>query len=91
MRTWGLPLVLAAALLALCGGGWLALRRGFSARECPPTLVTQSISDGQIFWIIKNGVRLTGMPAWGADTKEDDRSSNENGSTKALGSSAGHQ
>jgi mono/diheme cytochrome c family protein len=34
---------------------------------------TQSLSDGQIFWIIKNGVRLTGMPAWGADTKEDDR------------------
>ncbi|HSB64495.1 MAG TPA: c-type cytochrome [Thermoanaerobaculia bacterium] len=34
---------------------------------------TQSLSDGQIFWIVKNGVRLTGMPAWGADTKEDDR------------------
>jgi mono/diheme cytochrome c family protein len=34
---------------------------------------TQSLSDGEIFWIIKNGVRLTGMPAWGADTKEDDR------------------
>jgi mono/diheme cytochrome c family protein len=143
MRTWGLPLVLAAALLVLCGGGWLALRRGFSAREKPSPLeafvagrvrllgvtaqhglavnpvassaevmgrarahfadhcatchandgsgetaigrnlyprapdmrkqATQSLSDGQIFWIIKNGVRLTGMPAWGADTKEDDR------------------
>lgn len=34
---------------------------------------TQSLSDGEIFWIIKNGVRLSGMPAWGADTKEDDR------------------
>lgn len=34
---------------------------------------TQLLSDGEIFWIIKNGVRLTGMPAWGADTKEDDR------------------
>lgn len=208
MRSWGLPLVLAAALLALCGGGWLALRRGFSAREKPSALeafvagrvrllgvpaqhrlavnpvtssaeilgrarahfadhcatchandgsgetaigrnlypkapdmrqqATQSLSDGQIFWIIKNGVRLTGMPAWGADTKKNDRvtwelvhfirhlprltpeelaemrglnpksreeyeaeeaerrflesdsSSNETGSTKAHGSSAGH-
>jgi len=34
---------------------------------------TQELSDGQIFWIIKNGVRFTGMPAWGADTEEDDR------------------
>lgn len=34
---------------------------------------TQKLSDGELFWIIKNGVRLTGMPAWGADTKEDDR------------------
>lgn len=34
---------------------------------------TQTLSDGEIFWIIKNGVRLSGMPAWGADTKEDDR------------------
>jgi len=34
---------------------------------------TQSLSDGELFSIIKNGVRLTGMPAWGADTPEDDR------------------
>ncbi len=36
---------------------------------------TQSLSDGEIFYIIKNGVRLTGMPAWGKDTSEDDRAS----------------
>lgn len=36
---------------------------------------TQSLSDGEIFYIIKNGVRLTGMPAWGMDTPEDDRQS----------------
>ena len=33
---------------------------------------TQSLTDGEIFYIIKNGIRLTGMPAWGKDTKEDD-------------------
>ena len=26
---------------------------------------TQSLSDGELFFIIQNGVRLTGMPAWG--------------------------
>jgi hypothetical protein len=28
---------------------------------------TQSLSDGELFYIIHNGVRLTGMPAWGSD------------------------
>lgn len=36
---------------------------------------TQSLSDGEIFYVIKNGVRLTGMPAWGQDTPEDDTAS----------------
>ncbi len=36
---------------------------------------TQSLSDGELFYIIKNGVRLTAMPAWGKDTPEDDRQS----------------
>ena len=27
---------------------------------------TQEMTDGEIFYIIKNGVRFTGMPAWGA-------------------------
>ncbi len=28
---------------------------------------TQSLSDGELFYIIHHGVRLTGMPAWGGD------------------------
>ncbi len=36
---------------------------------------TQSLSDGELFYIIKNGVRLTGMPAWGEDTPDHDRES----------------
>jgi hypothetical protein len=31
---------------------------------------TQSLTDGELFYIIENGVRLTGMPAWGAGTHE---------------------
>ena len=26
---------------------------------------TQNQTDGEIYWIIENGIRLTGMPAWG--------------------------
>ena len=26
---------------------------------------TQSLSDGELYYIIRNGVRMTGMPAWG--------------------------
>ncbi len=26
---------------------------------------TQRLTDGELYWIIANGVRLTGMPAWG--------------------------
>lgn len=36
---------------------------------------TQRLSDGELFSIIRNGVRFTGMPAWGADAPEDDRDS----------------
>jgi mono/diheme cytochrome c family protein len=35
---------------------------------------TQTLGDGELFFIIKNGVRLTGMPAWG-DAHSDDAGS----------------
>jgi mono/diheme cytochrome c family protein len=36
---------------------------------------TQSLSDGELFSMIENGIRLTGMPAWGTGTPEGARSS----------------
>ena len=36
---------------------------------------TQSLSDGQLFSIIENGIRLTGMPAWGDGSEESKRAS----------------
>jgi predicted CXXCH cytochrome family protein len=39
----------------------------------PPDLrapLTQNLTDGQIHYIIENGVRLTGMPAWGNPHEE---------------------
>src|SRR5579884_2273992 len=32
---------------------------------------TQKLSDGELFWIIENGVRLTGMPAFGGEAGPD--------------------
>jgi mono/diheme cytochrome c family protein len=36
---------------------------------------TQNLSDGEIFYIIENGVRLTGMPGWSTGTPEGETSS----------------
>ena len=36
---------------------------------------TQQLSDGEIFYFIENGIRLTGMPGWSTGTPEGERSS----------------
>jgi mono/diheme cytochrome c family protein len=36
---------------------------------------TQELTDAELFSIIENGVRLTGMPAWGTGTPEGERES----------------
>jgi mono/diheme cytochrome c family protein len=32
---------------------------------------TQSLSDGELYYVIRNGVRMTGMPAWGSPAEGD--------------------
>ena len=32
---------------------------------------TQSLSDGELYFIIHNGIRLSGMPAWGPESEHD--------------------
>jgi mono/diheme cytochrome c family protein len=32
---------------------------------------TQNLTDGELYWIIENGIRLTGMPAWGSGDGND--------------------
>lgn len=34
---------------------------------------TQQLTDGELFYVIENGVRLTGMPAWGDGSQESKR------------------
>lgn len=36
---------------------------------------TQNLSDGELFWIIENGIRFTGMPGWSTGTKEGEEAS----------------
>jgi mono/diheme cytochrome c family protein len=70
------PRVLAAGLAhfadhcAVChandGSGQTSIGRGLYPRA--PDMrraTTQDLSDGELFYIIESGVRLTGMPAWG--------------------------
>ena len=50
--------------------------RGFYPRVPDMRLAgTQALSDGELFSIIEQGIRLTGMPAWGNGTPEGERDS----------------
>jgi len=36
---------------------------------------TQQLTDGELFYIIQNGIRLTGMPGWGTGASHDEEDS----------------
>jgi mono/diheme cytochrome c family protein len=36
---------------------------------------TQTLTDGELYYIIENGIRLTGMPSWGSGTSRDEEDS----------------
>jgi len=58
------------------GSGDTEMGRGLYPRAPDMRLpATQDLSDGELFYIIENGVRLTGMPAWSTGTKEGETSS----------------
>lgn len=55
------------------GSGDSMIGRGLYPK--PPDLrlaETQKLSDGELFWIIENGVRFTGMPAFSTPGAQDD-------------------
>jgi mono/diheme cytochrome c family protein len=53
------------------GRGKTALGEGMYPPAPDMTLpATRSLSDGELFSIIENGIRLTGMPGWGNGTAE---------------------
>ena len=57
------------------GSGDTEMGRGLYPRVPDMRLAaTQNLSDGELFYIIENGVKLTGMPAWGGEGHEGDGS-----------------
>jgi mono/diheme cytochrome c family protein len=36
---------------------------------------TQELTDGELFWVIENGIRFTGMPGWSTGTKDGEAAS----------------
>ena len=58
------------------GSGDAEMGRGLYPKAPDMRLpATQNLSDGELFYIIENGIRLTGMPAWGTDTPEGEQAS----------------
>ena len=58
------------------GSGDTEMGRGLYPRAPDMRLpATQNLTDGELFYIIENGVRLTGMPAWSTGTKDGETSS----------------
>ncbi|HWQ03136.1 MAG TPA: c-type cytochrome, partial [Candidatus Nitrosotenuis sp.] len=55
------------------GSGQTTLGQNLNPRapdmRLPPT---QNLTDGELYYIIHNGIRMTGMPAWGPPEKDDD-------------------
>ncbi len=57
------------------GSGNTEMGRGLYPRAPDMRLpATQNLSDGEIFYIIENGVRLTGMPGWSTGTASGEES-----------------
>jgi mono/diheme cytochrome c family protein len=53
------------------GSGDTAMGKGLSPR--PPDMrqaETQSLTDGELYYVIHNGIRFTGMPAFGEDSPQ---------------------
>jgi mono/diheme cytochrome c family protein len=58
------------------GTGNTAIGRGMWPKAPDMRLPqTQELSDGELFWIIENGIRFTGMPAWSTGTQEGETAS----------------
>jgi len=55
------------------GGGNTSMGRKLYPRAPDMRLpATQQLSDGELYFIIHNGVRFTGMPAWGESEPDED-------------------
>ena len=57
------------------GSGNTEMGRGFYPKAPDMRLpATQSLSDGELFYVIEHGIRFTGMPAWSTGTRAGEES-----------------
>lgn len=57
------------------GSGATEMGRGLYPKAPDMRLpATQNLSDGELFFVIENGIRFTGMPAWSTGTKAGEES-----------------
>ena len=65
-----------AACHAIDGSGETEMGQGLWPKAPDMRLsATQELSDGELFWIIENGIRFTGMPGWSTGTAEGENAS----------------
>ena len=58
------------------GSGTTPMGRGTYPRAPDMRLApTQHMTDGELFYIIQNGIRFSGMPAWGSGSGQDEQDS----------------
>jgi mono/diheme cytochrome c family protein len=58
------------------GSGQTDIAQGLYPRAPDMRLpATQELTDGELFYVIENGIPLTGMPAWGTGTPEGEEAS----------------
>jgi mono/diheme cytochrome c family protein len=64
-----------AAHCALCHGAPGVPKGGIAQGVYPPppdlTVTASGYSDGELFWIVKHGIKMTGMPAWADHSDEE--------------------
>jgi mono/diheme cytochrome c family protein len=55
------------------GGGNTEIGRNLYPKAPDMRLpATQNLTDGELYYTVHNGIRMTGMPAWGSGDKDDD-------------------
>ncbi|MBI4888671.1 MAG: cytochrome c [Acidobacteria bacterium] len=58
------------------GGGDTEMGRNLFPKAPDMRLAaTQNLTDGELFWVIENGIRFTGMPGWSTGTAEGEEAS----------------
>jgi mono/diheme cytochrome c family protein len=57
------------------GSGNTDMGRGLFPKAPDMATVSQELTDGELFYVIEQGTRFTGMPAWGTGTPEGEQAS----------------